>query len=59
MCVSRLSCLRGRIIKGHLEESDEIEIQVDLHFNCIVTMDKVDTASTASDTATERIFGGF
>ena len=48
---SRLSCFRGCLIKGHFEESSKIEIHVDLCLYCIDTMDKFDTASTASDNA--------
>ena len=59
MCVSGLSFLRGRLIKGHFEVSTEREIQVDLHFCCILTMEKVHTASTASDGAMERLFDEF
>ena len=59
MCVSYLSCFRGRIIKGHFEESAETRIQVDLHFYCISTMEKVHTAFTTSDDATKVLFGEF
>ena len=56
MCFSCILCFCGRLIKGDFEESSETKTQVDLHFYCIVTMDKVDTASTALDAATERLF---
>ena len=59
MCVSGLSCFRGRLIKGHFEVSTEREIQVDLHFCCILNMEKVHTESTASDGAMRRLFGEF
>ena len=59
MCVSYLSCLCGRIIKGNFEVSAERDIQVDLNFCCILTMEKVHTASTASDGAMKRLFDEF
>ena len=59
MCVSHLSCFRGRLIKGHFEISAETKTQVDLNFCCILTMDKVHTASTASDGAMKRLFDEF
>ena len=59
MCVSHLSCFRGQLIKGHFEISAERETQVDLNFCCIVTMEKVHTASTASDGAMKRLFDEF
>ena len=59
MCLSRLSCFCGRLIKGHFEISSERETQVDLNFYYIVTMEKVHTASTASDGAMKRLFDEF
>ena len=40
-------------------QNDEREIQVDLHFYGIVAMEKVDTASTASDNSMKRLFNEF
>ena len=59
MCVSHLSCFCGRLIKGHFEVSDETKTPVDLRFCCIVTMEKVDTASAASDDAMKSLFDEF
>ena len=59
MCVSHLSCFRGRLINGHFKVSAERETQVDLNFCCILTMEKVHTASTASDDAMKSLFDKF
>ena len=59
MCVSHLSCFRGWIIKGHFEISAETKTQVDLNFYCIVTMEKVHTASNASYGAMKSLFDEF
>ena len=54
MCVSRLA-----IEKDMGGQNDEREIQVDLHFYGIVAMEKVHTASTASDDSMKRLFDEF
>ena len=59
MYVSHLSCFCGRLIKGHFEVSAERETQVDLNFCCILTMEKVHTASTVSEGAMKRLFDEF
>ena len=59
MCVSHLSCFLGRLIKGHFELSAETKTQVDLNFYCIVTMEKVHTASNASYGAMKKLFDEF
>ena len=59
MCFSHRSCFRGWIIKGHFEVSAERDTQVDRNFCCILTMEKVHTASTASDGAMKRLFDEF
>ena len=59
MCFSHLSCFCGRLIKGHFKELAKREIPVDLNFCCILTMEKVHTASTASDGAMQRLFDEF
>ena len=59
MCVSHLSCFRGRLIKGHFEISAETRTQVDHTFCCILIMEKVHTTSTASDGAMKRLFDEF
>ena len=59
MCVSHLSCFRGRLIKEHFEISAETKTQVGLNFCCILTMEKVHTASTASGGAMKRLFDEF
>ena len=59
MCVSRISCFRGRIIKGHFEVSGETTTPVDLCFCSIVAMEKVDTAYNVSDGAMKMLFNKY